>query len=455
MVLARLLNPDDFGTIGLIMVFVGMADVMVDGGLGNALIQKIKLNNNDISTVFSSNLVISLFLFLLIFIFAPALEQYTEVEKFSLYLRVESLMIILRALYVVNFSLTNKQLHFKELSVINISANFIAVIASITMAIYGCGIWSLIFRNIILDLTLLIIYSIRSRIHVRIGFDKLSFRQLFNFGSFIALSNVLESLYSNVVSFFIGKMYSVKDLGYYNQAYSLVQIPIYSVTSVLNQVLFPFFSINQNDKNKIKLTTKTSIQVFAFCLYPIIVYLICFAKPIIILLYSEKWLPAVPYFQILCLTGFFNAIIHINRSVLKSLGYSHLLFKIQLALSMIGLFLVYIGLQYSLKILIFFIVLNTFISLTITGLFAGNKIGYSIYKQMLDVLPIFVISVVVGLLCFFGFRFIEIPNILQAFLGIIFYGIFYILLNAIFKIDVFLTLKQYGLNILQTKHYKK
>jgi len=250
-------------------------------------------------------------------------------------------------------------------------------------------------------------------------------------------------------------MYSVKDLGYYNQAYSLVQIPIYSVTSVLNQVLFPFFSINQNDKNKIKLTTKTSIQVFAFCLYPIIVYLICFAKPIIILLYSEKWLPAVPYFQILCLTGFFNAIIHINRSVLKSLGYSHLLFKIQLALSMIGLFLVYIGLQYSLKILIFFIVLNTFISLTITGLFAGNKIGYSIYKQMLDVLPIFVISVVVGLLCFFGFRFIEIPNILQAFLGIIFYGIFYILLNAIFKIDVFLTLKQYGLNILQTKHYKK
>ena len=162
MVLARLLCPEDFGTIGMIMVFVSIADVLVDGGLGNAIIQKKNLNAKDIDTVFTSNLFFSLFLFFLIFGIAPFIEIYTEIYNLSLYLRVQSVMILIRAFYVVPFSILNKSLGFKNLAKIGIFASLVSTVVAISLAFLGFGIWSLIFRNIILDFLLCILYIIKA-----------------------------------------------------------------------------------------------------------------------------------------------------------------------------------------------------------------------------------------------------------------------------------------------------
>lgn len=294
MVLARLLCPDDFGLMGMVMVFVSIADVLVDGGLGNALIQKKNITSKDISTVFTTNLVFSLFLFSLCFIFSPLIESYTGIKNLSLYIRVESVLILIRAFYVIPASLLNKQLMFKRLAKINLLVSFVSVAISILLAYNGYGVWSLLIRNIILDLSLTLMYFVACRCKLTLGFDEKIFKELFSFGFFVVLSNLIEGAYANFITFIIGKKFSVKELGYYNQAYSLQQIPVYSMTSVLNQVLFPYFSKIQDDKVQIKNKLKSSIEVITFFIFPVLLFLIAYADQVIFLLYSSKWLPCTP-----------------------------------------------------------------------------------------------------------------------------------------------------------------
>ena len=200
LVLARLLCPEDFGIIGLIMVFVGIADNLVDGGLGNALIQKKEIDRKDISTVFTTNLLFSTFLFLLLFFSAPAIADYINVEKFDFFLRVEAIMVLLRAFIVVPSSLINREMDFKKLATIHLLVNAISTTIAIVLALCGFGVWSLILRNISLDAFTIIFLYIVKRIPLSLSIYKDHFKQLFSYGIFVASANIVEGLYSNILS---------------------------------------------------------------------------------------------------------------------------------------------------------------------------------------------------------------------------------------------------------------
>lgn len=440
MVLARLLCPEDFGTMGMIMVFVSLADVLVDGGLGNALIQKKNIGENDTTTVFTANMVFSIFLFCLVFVIAPFIESYTSISRLSLYLRVQSVMILTRALYTVPFSLITKQLLFQSLAKINLFASFLSVSLSILLAYNGCGIWSLIWRNIVLDTILVICVFAKSRFKIRIGFDKAVFKGLFNFGFFVVLSNIVENLYSNAITFFTGKKYSVKELGYYNQAYSLQQMPIYSMTSVLNQVLFPYFSKIQDDEEQVKDKLKTSMQLTTFFVYPVLVFLIFYAEQVITILYSEKWLPCVPYFRLFCIAGLLNAMIHINRSLLKSKGYTKSIFYIQIANTVIGIALLLICLQISMIITVIAFVVNTIILYVMTATVSGLKIRYHLIQQIKDVMGNLVLSVCSIVPCWYLLGYIHLNIILMVVLELLSFGLIYIVFHLIIKTESWHTL---------------
>lgn len=295
-VLARLLCPNDFGAVAMIMVFVGLADVLVDGGLGNALIQKKDLSQDDIRTVFSTNFIVSVILFIVLFSCSSFIESYVKIEGFSLFLRVEAVIVLIRAFYVVNHALMNREMKFKQLAIIALTTNFISTTGAITLALLGCGVWSLIIKNILFDLVSCVLYAVVIKVPYKFGFKRDSFSNLFGFGVFVSLSNMAEAAYSYFLSFILGKKYSVEQLGYYNQAFSLEQIPVYSTTMVLNQVLFPYLSKSQDNKNAIKETIRLSTLATSFFVYPLMAFLIFFAEPTIVFIYSAKWLPAVPYF---------------------------------------------------------------------------------------------------------------------------------------------------------------
>ena len=403
-VLARLLCPEDYGIVGLIMVFIGLADVLVDGGLGNALIQKKEITQKDISTVFTTNLIISFSLFLLLFVSAPAIASYVAIPRFALFLRVEAVMILLRALYVVHFSMLNREMSFQKLASISLIVSTCSTVVAITMAYKGCGVWSLIARNLCLDFFYFIAYTIVYKVHVFIGINKESFVQLFGFGFFVAVANLLETLYSNLLSFILGKKFSVKELGYYNQAYSLEQIPVYSITAILNQVFFPFLSKEQEDLEKMRKDVQTSIRAMSFCIYPLMVYLICFAKQLIVLLYTEKWLPAVPFFQILCIIGFTNFLFHLNRSILKAIGKSKLLFYSQVLVCCIGILLIIAAIPFGIQLVVWTVALSSIIGLLLVVLFSGKQIDLGLFKQIKAVSVNFIFSLIAGIACYLVFH---------------------------------------------------
>ena len=392
MVLARLLVPEDFGCIGVIYIFISFADLLVDSGLAGALIQKKNVTQKDYDTVFTTNFAISFFLYVLIFVFAPFFTRYFNIQNLDLYLRIVSISILFRAFFVVQSADLLKNLRFKEISINGIVTTASSVIVAIVMAVYGLGIWSLISKNLIQPLLSCIMYRISSSVKCKFGIDKQSFKQLFGFGWFSMLTAFVDLLYANTVAFIVGKKYTVKDLGYYNQANSLQQIPSYSLAMVIKQVLFPHMSRVQDDKALMKEYSQRVMIVATFVIFPIMLYLISFAKPIVVLLYSDKWLPSAIFFQILCVEGIVHSMIHIDRQILKALGLTKLMFRIQVVVLAIGMVLLFVVQSFSIMALVWSLVLCAIINWIILAVITGRRIGYSIFRQLADVAPAFLLS---------------------------------------------------------------
>lgn len=436
-VLARLLSPDDYGVVGFIMIFVGLADVLIDGGLGNALIQKKDINRDDISTVFTTNMLLSIALFVLLFFLAPFIENYVNIENFGLFLRVEAVMILLRTLYVVHFSILNREMDFQKIAIISLGASTLSTVVAISMAYTGFGVWSLIVRNLAIDFVSVVLYFLYCKIDFSIYISKVHLKSLFSYGFFVAISNLAESLYSNIVSFVLGKKFSVKELGYYNQAYALEQIPVYSVTSVLNQVIFPFLSKEQDDKKKMNADMEKSLYVMSFLMYPLMSFLIFFAKPIIVLLYSEKWLPSVPFFQILCVIGFVNFIYHLNRSVLKAVGKANVLFYTQIAVCVIGIVLIMASIKMGIFAVVMSVSISSIIGMVIVTVFSGPYIELNLFKQLKCVFLNLIISLAAGAFVYWVVSFWNLTPLVLLIVSFLCYAVVYLLVHYILHTQSF------------------
>lgn len=450
MVLARLLSPDDFGTMGLIMVFITVADVLVDGGLGNALIQKKDLEEKDKTTIFTANLAISIFLFVLLFIVAPFIESFTKVNGFSLLLRVQSVCVLIRAFYVVNVSQITRALNYPTLARITLLSQFTATSASIVMAYCGMGVWSLLFKTILLDFFCCFLYAIASPFRYKLAFDRQSFKGLFSFGFPVALANIIESLYTNIVSFIIGKAYSVKDLGYFNQANSLKQIPVYSISAVINQVFFPFFSRIQDDISALAPKYRMTVRVVTFFIYPILSFLIFFAEPVITLLYSAKWIPCVPIFQVLCLSGYLNALYHLSRSTIKAIGKSKLLLNTQIISLLISLVFVYIFLNFDIYTFVWVIVIDAVISYSVVGFCIGKHLGYSLFSQILDWGVVFVVSMLSAYISSVAASYVVMPVVAEVLVFFVLNAGLYLGFNLLIRNDI----ASLFLNVVKNKVFK-
>jgi O-antigen/teichoic acid export membrane protein len=438
MVLARLLEPEDFGCVAIILVFVNFADILVDSGLTSALIQKKNVSKQDITTVFSTNLLISVFLFIVIFVAAPAIGRFVGVSNLALYLRVESIAILIRAFYCIQAASLNKNLKFNSLAKITITSATISATISIIMAALGCGVWSLVAKNLLLHLSTCIMYRQASKVKYQIGLYKKNLKELFGFGWSVALTSFCDIFYDNIVSFLIGKRYSVKDLGYYNQAYSLKQIPVYSVSMVISQVLFPFMSKMQDDTTRVLNNTRRVVMATTFFTFPLLVYMFFFAKSVIILLYSSKWVASAEYFQILCVGGLVNAIIHINRNVLKSIGETKTLFFTQIIITTIGLLGVVYFLRYDIKVLVIWIVCTSYINCLLISFMTGRKIGYSLWKLFKDLFLNILFSIIAGCASY-RIGLLITNEIVTALVGALLFVIFYFLLHFVFKTKQFKT----------------
>ena len=441
-VLARLLSPEDYGCIGLLLVFTSIADILIDGGLGSALIQKRELKDIDCSTIFVSNLLVSVFLFVVLFLCASSISAYFDMPILKPVLQIESLAIILRALYIIPVSLANRRLNFKRITIINLLATAASVVAAIIVASKGGCVWSLVVKNMLLQGMLCCLYWLSEKWTISFKFDFVSFRSLFKFGSFIALSNLAESVFANIESFIMGRYYKPVTLGYYSQAKSLGQVPIYSISMVVNQVLFPALSKLQDQKEDLVRGMKKSLISITYVAFPVITLLCVLAKPVIVFLYTEKWLQAVPFLQMVCIAGLINSVIHSNFSLLKAVGRSNIFLYSQVIINSLKLLLLFLGMRYGVMGMLGGNVIGTYIGCGLLAYFSGRLIGYGLKEQVRDLLPAFLLALIIGVGLYFAMNLLHTDSLLTILIVAMVYGSCYLLFSWMLNLKGFVIYKE-------------
>lgn len=452
LVLARILMPSDFGYIGMLHIFIAISQVFINGGFGSALIQKKNVSHIDYSTVFYYNLLLSLIFYVLLYLAAPYIADFYKMHLLKDILRVQSIILIVNSFSLVQSIQLQKNLRFKALSVRNIIAALIGAVVAIIMALLGYGVWSLVFSNLIAAITSVILLWRMSSWRPTLEFSFNSLKNMFSFGGLMLLSSLVETAYTNIQGLIIGKVFTAKDLGYYTQARKLEDVPTNALSSIVNQVSFPVFSQLQDNLNSLRAGVQRNITSISFLNFPLMVLFIVIARPLIILLYTQRWEESIPYFQILCVGAMLYVINTVNTNVIRSLGKGALYFWVQLIKRLSGIISIVISVQYGIETMLWTIVILNYIFFIINGIVTGKIINYGFIAQLKDIYGVFILSITVGVVTYYGVSLFHIDNyLLTLIIHTLIYSLLYISLSYVFKIEGFFTYKEVVKNLLPNK----
>lgn len=387
LVLARLLLPADFGIVGMLAIFMAVSQTLIDGGFASALIQRKSPSQTDYSTIFFWNVGFALLLYVVLFVSAPAVARYFGMPVLSPVLRVISLSLVISSLSQVQLVRMKKELAFKRLAIVNLSGCVAGSAVAVVMALRGCGVWSLVAMNVVSQLSVMALYWTLGRWHPSAVFSTESFRGLFGYGGYMLFASILQEICRNVQGIIIGKRFSATEMGLYSQAYKLDQVTSYSLPQVLVQVLFPFFSNIQNDRERLVAMCALGMRVISASVFPLLAVLAMVAAPLVTALYGSVWTDCVPYFRILCVGGMFVSLQNVNFYAVAALGHSKVLFRwsfykwgMLLALLLGGMWLGMEGLMWA-------IVASNFNIFMVNALLSRRFTGYRMSEQLRDILP--------------------------------------------------------------------
>lgn len=394
-ILARLLTPEDYGCIGMLSIFMVVASNFVEAGFGSALIQKKRPTQEDYSTIFFFNLTMSLMVYAILFFSAPAIAHFYKMPLLSSVLRVQGLVLIINAFAIIQSNQLRKQFRFKKLSIVTLVASVVSLSVTILMAYKGFGVWALVASNFISAFIPALVYWTTNKWHPLLVFSKSSFKELFNFGFFMFLTNLINTFCNNIQGLLIGRFYNPATMGYYSKAKSTEEMASTSISNIMGQVTYPLYAEYQNDKKMLVNAIKRITIVIAYITFPMMFLLLLLAKPIFILLYSDRWLDSVPYFQILCIAGIAICLQGVNYSAVAAIGKSRVMFRWTIIKRAIGICLMVGGMAaFGLKGLLVGMVLSSWVIYYVNAYLCDKHIGYKIIEQVKDIFPILVMSIV-------------------------------------------------------------
>ena len=394
-ILARLLTPYDYGCVGMLAIFITISETFVDAGFGTALIQKKTPTQTDYSTVFFWNLGMSVVVYAILYFISPWVSSFYGIDELCAILRAQGTIIIINAFSIIQINQLKKNLNFKPWSIITLISQIVALIIAIIMAYYGFGAWSLVARNLVAAFLTSLILWIYMRWRPLLVFSWNSFKQLFVFGFYIFLSHLVTRFSVSLQGLLIGKVYNANTLGYYTKADGFAQLSSRSVSNVLDQVTYPLYAEVQDNKVALQNMVRRFAMTVSYIMFPLLFLLILVAEPLFVILYGDKWLPCVPYFQILCLAGLGQCLQSTNFQTIAAIGKSKVTFLwtfvkrgFTLALMVGGLYL------WGLKGLLLGAVLNDWIAYFINILLVSKYIGYKWWRQLFDIFPVLIVVVI-------------------------------------------------------------
>ena len=390
-VLARILSPDDFGYIGILTVFIAVLNVFVDGGFGSALIQKTNPTQDDYSTVFYWNLILSIILYCILYLLSPIIAEFYNMGILCNILRVQGVILMINACTSIQLNILRKQMRFKIITVVSILSSLVSVITAVILAYQGYGVWALVLQQIILSTLNLILLFIIMPWRPSIYFSFTALKSLFSFGSFILLSNFVNTLANNVSALIVGKFFSAGDLGYLSQAQKIENVASNSIASTVEQVTYPLLvEVNTDYKRMAKILQVFNLTLMIMVL-PLMLLIIIGAAPIIQFLFGEKWLPAAPILKILCVAGIFTCLQGSSYNVIAALGKSNMLFRWTLIKRSVGITVIIIGLlSLGFNGLLWGMASSSCFIWLCNVWLVSKTIGYQFFRQILDLCPVII-----------------------------------------------------------------
>ncbi|HLS37352.1 MAG TPA: lipopolysaccharide biosynthesis protein [Sphingobacterium bovisgrunnientis] len=443
--LARILSPAEFGLIAMLSVFISIGNSLMDSGLTSSLIRSRYSGQKDYSTVFIFNLIGGFSAYGILYISAPIIADFFRQPLLISIIKVYGLTFIINGFFSIQNTLIVKEMQFKKQALIQIPAVIVAGCVGILLAINGSGVWSLVYMYLATPLVSTALHWYYSSWRPRLIFSKRSFKKHFHFGYKMTLSGLIDTLYQNIYTIIIGRFYAVTQLGYYSRASTLSQFPIGIISSAINKVAYPMFSSISHDDKKLKTAYQKLMQQVLFWNAPSLIFLAIIAEPLISLLLTDKWLQAVPYFQILCIAGILFPLHTYNLNILKVKGHSGQYLKLEIIKKVLMVLGIICVIPFGIMGLLYFHLFFTVFAYYINSFYSGKLINYPILEQLKDVWPVLFLSGILGLAIYFLDQTIFTPyqnKLLRILITGISYSSLYLFVSYLIKLAPLTDFKQ-------------
>lgn len=439
--LARILLPEEYGIVALVMIFINISNVLVEGGLATALIQKKDTDNLDFSTVFYCNIVLSIIVYIILFYLSPMIANFYNNEQLILIIRVLSITVLIAGLKSIQNAYVSKKMIFKKFFYCTLTGTVLSAILGIWMAYKGYGVWSLVIQqltNTIID-TLMLWIIVKWRPIFMFSFSRL--KVLFKFGWKLLCSNLIDVIYNELYGLTIGKVYKPDQLAFYNKANQFPNAITVNINGSISSVMLPALSNEQDNKEKVKSMMKQSIKISSYILFPIMLILAASSESFISIILTTKWLPSAILMKLLCFAYILWPIHTINLQAISALGRSDIFLKLEIEKKIIGIIAIIISIPFGIKFMVIMKIITSLLSTFINSKPNKKLLNYGLLEQIKDILPSFIIALIV-------FAIVSIMNIIQCNLLFkliiqVFTGVtIYIIISHMFNVDEYTYLKK-------------
>lgn len=439
-VLARILGPEEFGVTAIVTVFITLANVFVQNGFGFAIIQKIEATDKEFTFVLLFNVVVSIGIYLFIFIIAPFAEGYYEMDGLATIIRVMSLSVIVAAVGNIQQAYVSRRLEFKKLFISTFSAVMISGIVGVVMALIGCGVWSLVVQHLLYSVVSTIALAVSSDMKMERGVSFSECKDTLSLGWKFLLTSLIMTIGSEIRTLVIGKLYSPTDLAYVNKGQRLANAPMTVVQSSITAVMYPVLAKHQDRTESIRDIVRRFAQVSSFVVFPVLFGMAAVADYLIPLLLTNKWVESVQYVVIYCFIWLLNPIQMAHLQAIKALGKGNILVALEIVKSCVsmGILAISIVIFDSIQAIVIGLLIAETICTLLTCPIGKKLFGYSFGMQIGDIiLPLLLSAVMFALV-----KMVSLLNI-NAFLTLI----FQIIVGIISYVGFSYLLKPKGFNV--------
>lgn len=440
--LARMLMPTDFGLIGMIAVFMAISQVLLNSGLSQSIIRQTKPTQSDYSIVFFFNISASIILYGILFFCAGLVADFYNQPSLIGIIRVYTFTIVINAFGAVQFTRLTKQMDFKTQMIVTVPSLIISGVLGIILAYLGFGVWALVYMSLVQAIVRTVHIWIQSKWVPSWEFNKKRFKYHFGFSYKVGISGVIYTLYLNIYQIVIGRFFAPAQVGFYTRASSMKDLPVSNISSALSKVTYPLFAEIKNDNIRLKRVYKMLMQSIIFILAPVMIYLLVVAEPLFRLLFTEKWLPAVPFFRILCVSGILYPLHSYNLNILNVKGRSDLFLKLEIIKISLGTIVIIISLRYGIIALLWGQLISSILALIINSYYSGQFINYRLMDQLKDIIPSVFLASIIGLIAWTldNSFFVNLSDILRILIVASIGLILFISVSYLFRFEAYLSI---------------